>query len=54
MADLEKEVVVVGQQDQMELWNANKWKEFNVGTVKNLKTVMAAVFRNRQPTRANV
>lgn len=53
MADLEKEVVVVGQQNQMELWNANKWKEFNVGTVKNLKAVMAEVFRNRQP-RANV
>ncbi len=52
MADLEKEVVVVGQQDRMELWNANKWKEFNVGTVKNLKAVMAEVFRSRHP-RAN-
>lgn len=52
MAGLEKEVVVVGQQEQMELWNANAWKEFNVGTVRDLKAVMAEVFRGLQP-RAN-
>lgn len=49
MAELEKEVVVVGQQDRMELWSAAKWKQFNVGTAKNLAAVMADVFRNRQP-----
>lgn len=52
MAELEKELVVVGQLDRMELWSAAKWKEFNAGTVKNLKAVMADVFRSTQ-SRAN-
>ena len=45
---LEKEVVVVGKQDQMEIWDAAKWKEFNAATSKNLREVMAQVFRSRQ------
>jgi len=48
LAELEKEVVVVGQQDRMEIWDAGKWKEFNASTAKNFKAVMADVFRNRQ------
>jgi MraZ protein len=48
LAELQKEVVVVGQQDRMEIWDAGKWKEFNAGTAKNFKSVMADVFRNRQ------
>lgn len=48
LAELEKEVVVVGQQDRMEIWDAGKWKEFNANTAKNFKAVMAEVFRNRQ------
>jgi MraZ protein len=48
MAGLEKEVVVVGKQDQMEIWDAVKWKEFNAATSKNLREVMAQVFRSRQ------
>lgn len=48
MAGLEKEVVVVGKQDQMEIWDAVKWKEFNAETSKNLRDVMGQVFRNRQ------
>lgn len=48
IAGLEKEVVVVGQQDRMEIWDAVKWKEFNAATSKNLREVMAQVFRSRQ------
>ena len=48
MAGLEKEVVVVGKQDQMEIWDAAKWKEFNAATSKNLREVMGQVFRSRQ------
>jgi MraZ protein len=48
LAELQKELVVVGQQDRMEIWDAAKWKEFNAGTAKNFKAVMAEVFRNRQ------
>lgn len=48
MADLQKEVVVVGQQDRMEIWDAVRWKEFNATTSRNLREVMAQVFRNRQ------
>ena len=48
MAGLDKEVVVVGKQDQMEIWDAVKWKEFNAETSKNLREVMAQVFRSRQ------
>lgn len=49
MAGLQKEVVVVGQQDKMEIWDAARWKEFNMSTSRNLREVMAQVFRNRQP-----
>jgi MraZ protein len=48
LAELNTEVVVVGQQDQMEIWDAAKWKEFNVGTAKNFRNVRTEVFRNRQ------
>ncbi len=48
MAELQKEVVVVGKQDRMEIWDAVKWKEFNAATSKNLREVMGQVFRNRQ------
>jgi MraZ protein len=48
LAEIQKEVVVVGQLDRMEIWDAAKWKEFNAGTARNFKAVMAEVFRNRQ------
>ncbi len=48
LANLQKEVVVVGQIDKMEIWDAEKWKEFNARTQKNLKSVMSELFRNRQ------
>jgi MraZ protein len=48
LAELDKEAVVVGQQDRMEIWDAAKWKEFNAGTARNFKAVMTEVFRNRQ------
>lgn len=48
LAELATELVVVGQQDQMEIWDAGKWKEFNAGTAKNFRSVRAEVFRNRQ------
>ncbi len=48
LAELQKEVVVVGQQDRMEIWDAVRWKEFNANTSRNLREVMAQVFRNRQ------
>jgi MraZ protein len=51
LAELKKEVVVVGQQDRMEVWDTAKWKEFNANTAKNFKSVMAEVFRNRQTGR---
>lgn len=48
MAGLEKEVVVVGKQDRMEIWDAVKWKEFNAATSRNLREVMQQVFRSSQ------
>jgi division/cell wall cluster transcriptional repressor MraZ len=48
MAGLEKEVVVVGQRDKMEIWDSARWKEFNVHTSRNLRGVMTQVFKNRQ------
>lgn len=48
LAGLQKEVVFVGQQDRMEIWDAAKWKEFNANTALNLRNVMANVFRNQQ------
>lgn len=48
LAELTTDVVFVGQQDKMEIWDAGKWKEFNAGTARNYKSVMADVFRNRQ------
>lgn len=48
IANLKKEVVVVGQQDRMEIWDAERWKEFNTSTSRNLREVMAEVFRNHQ------
>ncbi len=48
MAGLQKEVVVVGKQDRMEIWDAARWKEFNISTSRNLRDVMGQVFRNRQ------
>jgi len=47
LAELNKEVVFVGKQDQMEIWDTAKWKEFNANTAKNFKPMMAEVFRNR-------
>ena len=47
MAGLEKEVVVVGRHDRMEIWDAVKWKEFNAETSRNLRGVMERVFQNR-------
>ncbi len=46
LADLKKEVVFVGQQDRMEIWDTEKWREFTTQTTKNLRSVMTEVFRN--------
>lgn len=48
LAGLQKDVVFVGQQNRMEIWDAAKWKEFNAATARNLRDVMANVFRNQQ------
>jgi MraZ protein len=48
LAGLQKEVVVVGQQDRMEIWDAVRWKEFNAATSRNLREMMSQVFRNQQ------
>lgn len=48
MAGLTKEVVVVGKNDRMEIWDAARWKEFNISTSRSLRDVMGQVFRNRQ------
>lgn len=50
LAGLDKEVVVVGRRNMMEIWDAAKFKEFNDVTSKNFKTVRLEVFRNCQTT----
>lgn len=49
LAEIEKEAVFVGQQSLMEIWCGEKWREFNQATAKNLRNVMAEVFRNSRP-----
>jgi MraZ protein len=46
LAELEKEAVFVGRQDMMEIWSADKWREFTKATASNFRNVMAEVFRN--------
>ena len=49
LAVLEKEAVFVGRQDMMEIWSADKWREFTKATASNFRNVMAEVFRNSRP-----
>lgn len=45
MAGIKKDVVVSGQMDNMEIWDAEAWKEFNSSTAKTYKQKAAEVFR---------
>jgi MraZ protein len=50
LARLQKEVVVVGQQDCMEIWDAVMWKEFTAATAENLSSLYSEVFNTQRAT----